>query len=169
MAMYKVTPEVKPRNQPTSTTCWLTCFQMLFQWKIDKGQGSYSADKGGILAAIDKSQNLFPYYMETAGIAPGECKETAKMLGLRWAGGGDIDAQALHNALKSHGPYWVAGNWGSGSHVIMVTACNPDTGSIRYIDPWKNYSLSDSSGTISWLNGRSDVWRNCDASLIYWL
>ena len=30
MATYKVNPEVSPRNQPTSTTCWLTCLQMLF-------------------------------------------------------------------------------------------------------------------------------------------
>ncbi len=168
MAMYKVSPDVKPMNQPTSSTCWLSSLQMLFQWKIDKGS-SVSGDKDSILAAMDKSPNLFPYYMEKAGIAPGECKETAKMLGLRWAGGGDIDAQVLRDALKSHGPYWVAGNWGSGSHVIVVTACNPDLGTIRYVDPWKNYTLADSPGTISWLNGRGSVWKNCDASLIYWL
>lgn len=169
MAIYKVSPEVKPMNQPTSTTCWLTSLQMLFQWKIDKGDASKSADKASILAAMDKSPNLFPYYMEKAGIAPGECKETAKMLGLRWAGGGDLDAQVLHDALKSHGPYWIAGNWGSGSHVIVVTACNPDDGRIRYIDPWKNYTLVDSPGTISWLNDRGTEWKNCDGSLMYWL
>ncbi len=168
MAMYKVKPEVKPMTQPTTTTCWLACFQMLFQWKSDNG-GSVSANKASILATLDKSPNLFPYYMEKAGIAPGECKEAAKMLGLRWAGGGDIDAKALHDALKSHGPYWVAGNWGSGSHVIVVTACNPDTGSIKYIDPWQNVTLSDSNGTMSWLNERGSVWKNCDGSLIYWL
>ena len=94
MATYKVNPEVSPRNQPTSTTCWLTCLQMLFQWKIDKGQTSYSADKDSILAAMDQSPNLYPYYMEKAGIAPGECKETAKMLGLRWSGGGDNEANS---------------------------------------------------------------------------
>ena len=169
MATYKVNPEVKPMTQRLSSTCWLTCFQMLFQWKIDKGSSSLSASESSILAALDKSPNLFPYYMVTAGIAPGECKEAAKMLGLRWAGGGDIDAQILHDALKSHGPYWVAGNWGSGSHVIVVTACNPDTGTIKYIDPWQNVTLTDSNGTISWLNGRGSVWKNCDSSLIYWL
>lgn len=66
---------------------------------------------------------------------------------------GDIDAQSLQETLKSHGPYWVAGNWGSGSHVIVVTACNPETGTIRYVDPWKNYMLAASPGTISWLKG----------------
>lgn len=169
MAMYKVSPDVKPRNQPTTTTCWLTCLQMLFQWKIDKGSKGLSADKDSILAAIDKSPNLFPYHMETAGIAPGECKETAKMLGLRWAGGGDIDAKYFQEALKSHGPYWIAGDWGSGSHVIVVTACDPDSGKIRYINPWQNVTLSDSAGTISWLNNRSNVWRDCDGALMYWL
>ncbi|MEP6922887.1 MAG: papain-like cysteine protease family protein [Pyrinomonadaceae bacterium] len=160
--MYKVSPDVQPRNQPTSACCWLTCLEMLFEWK--------KKDTSQILSTMDKSPNLFPYYMRDNGIAPGECKETAKALGLRWAGDGEIDAQVLENALKAHGPYWVAGMWMKNfSHVIVVTGVNVITQEIKYINPWQNFDLSESSGNMSWLNARGDIWKNCDGSLMYWL
>lgn len=161
MAWTKVSPDVAPMNQPTSTCCWYTCLQMLFKWK--------GRDTGLILKKMDESPNLFPYYMLDNGIAPSECKETAKALGMSWAGDGEIDADVLARALRSHGPYWVAGMWQKNfSHVIVVTACNPEQGQIRYINPWMNHDLSDTWGTVSWLNDRGKVWKETDGSLIYW-
>jgi hypothetical protein len=55
------------------------------------------------------------------------------------------------------------------SHVIVVTACNPDTGNIRYINPWMNHDLSDSQSGIDWLNARGDVWKQTLGSLMYWV
>jgi hypothetical protein len=162
MDWTKVTPAVEAMNQPTSTSCWYTCLRMLFKWK--------GRDSSKILEKMDQSPNLFPYYMLDNGIAPSECKETAKMLGLGYAGDGEIDAEVLANALKSHGPYWVAGMWTkNSSHVIVVTACNPSTGQIRYINPWMNHDLSDSVGGIDWLNARGDVWKQTLGSLMYWI
>lgn len=161
MAWTKVHPAVEAMTQPTSSTCWYTCLVMLHKWK--------SKDHSSIIKDMDKNDNLFPHYMLEAGIAPGECKETAKSLGMSWAGGGDIDAEVLANALKSHGPYWVAGMWRKNfSHVIVVTGCEPETGKIKYIDPWMNHDASESNGTISWLNDRGKVWKETDGSLIYW-
>jgi hypothetical protein len=57
---------------------------MLFKWK--------SRDAGTILSKMDQSPNLYPSYMLENGIAPSECKETAKMLGLGYAGDGEICA-----------------------------------------------------------------------------
>ena len=103
MAMFKVTPAVKPRTQPLSTCCWLTCLEMLFVWKNDQGDKTKNA--ASILAEMDKSPVLYPYYMKDAGIAARKCKTTAKMLGLRWAGDTKmIDAAVLTGALKAHGP-----------------------------------------------------------------
>lgn len=83
---------------------------------------------------MDQSPNLFPYYMLDNGISPSECKETAQILGLGCAGDGDTYPDLLANALKSQGPYWVARMWQKGhSHVIVVTACDLETGAIRYI------------------------------------
>src|SRR5262245_34279446 len=162
--MFKVSPTVNPRNQRLSSTCWLTCLQMMFEWK------GKDASEDKILAAMDASPNLFPYYMRDAGIAPGECKDTAKMLGLRWSGDGEIEADVLYDLMTQRGPIWIAGMWRRGSsHVLVVTGVDKDAGKIRYVDPWENYSLEDSPGTLDWLNNRGDVWKNCDASVMYWL
>lgn len=159
--MTKVTPDVDPMNQPTSACCWYTCLQMMFRWK--------KKDSSKILETMDSSPILFPDYMMKNGIAASECKETAKVLGLQWAGDGKIDADVLANALKVHGPYWVAGEWQKNSpHVIVVTGCNPNSGEIRYINPWMNHDLSDSSGSMSWLNSRGNRWESTDGSLMYW-
>lgn len=173
MAMYKVSPAVTAKTQPLSSCCWLTCLEMLFVWK--------KKDSSGILEAMDKSPDLFPYYMKNNGIAPWECKETAKMLGLK-AGSGDIEAEVLESCLKTHGPMWIAGDWVEGSmtekekaankadhsHVIVVTACDAAADKIKYINPWNNHDLSESNGTVSWLTKRADKWKNCTHSVMYW-
>lgn len=162
MSMYKVSPPVAPRNQPTSTTCWYTCLQMLFEWK--------KKDPSKLIPTMDTSPDLFPYYMLENGIAPSECKPTAKVLGLGYAGDGDTYPDVLANALKSHGPYWVAGMWTKNySHVIVVTGCDPDTGAIKYINPWCNYDLSESIADVDWLNARGKVWKSTLGSMMYWV
>jgi hypothetical protein len=169
MGMIKVTPDVAPRNQQFSTCCWFASLEMLFDWKWRKERKDDKAEPWKILEKMDKSKDLYPYYMHDNGISPRECKETAKMLGLRWSGDGDFTANILYDMLTTHGPLWVAGMWRRGSsHVIVVTGVDKESGNIRYIDPWENYSLSDSPGTVSWLNSRGDVWKNCDASVMYW-
>ncbi|MBS1795442.1 MAG: hypothetical protein JSS81_16420 [Acidobacteria bacterium] len=176
MAMYKVSPAVKARKQPLATCCWLTCLEMLFIWKNDKGDKS--KDASAILEQMDKSPNLFPYDMKNSGIAPGECRETSRQLGLQ-CGSGDIEADVLHKCLQMHGPMWVAGDWVQGanenvkqkedhSHVIVVTGCDPESGKIKFINPWQNLDLSESDGTVAWLTARAGKWKNCDASVMYW-
>jgi hypothetical protein len=165
--MAKVAPDVKAINQPTRAACWYACFQMLFQWKNDKGDKT--KDPAAILGMMDKSPNLYPYLMKDSwGIDASECREAARYLGLKASGDGEIYAEYLEEGLKTYGPVWIAGNWGSGSHVIVITACTAADGTIRYINPYQNLTLSDSAGTISWLNGRGSVWKNCDASVMHW-
>ncbi len=166
--MYKVTPNVVPQMQPSGACCWLTCLEMLYIWKNNKGDKSKKV--GSILADMDQSPNLFPYYMKDAGIAPGECRETARMLKLGCSGDTSvIDAQILTSMLKSHGPLWIAGRWYMEcDHVIVITGCDPDTGKIKFVNPWKNYSGEESDGTVGWLSKRGNAWTNCDASIMYW-
>jgi papain like cysteine protease AvrRpt2 len=166
--MVKVSPAVTPRSQPTRAACWYSCFQMLFQWKFDKGDKSKDPDK--ILEMLDKSPMLYPYDMKDSwGIdAHGECREAARYLGLRATGDGDLPASSMEEVLQKYGPIWVAGNWGQGNHVIVVTACDASSGQIRFINPYQNFSLTDTPGTMTWLNARGDLWRSCDASVMYW-
>jgi len=166
MALFKVAPLVSPRNQQTSSTCWLTCLEMLFQWKRD--QGDSQKDPSNILNLMNASPNLFPEYMRDNGIAPVECKETAKALGLRWGGDCEIDPVVLFDLMAQRGPVWIAGMWRMNySHVILITGVDKDSGAITYADPWMNNSLTESRGTMLWLNNRGSVWKNCDASVMY--
>ncbi len=163
--MYKVNPKVTPMTQRLPTCCWLTSLLMMFQWKSAKGGSAKSEDE--ILTAMDASPHLFPYYMRDSGIAPGECKETAKMLGLRWSGDGEFTSEILADMLKNYGPLWIAGKWYQNySHVIVVTGCETETGKVKYCDPLEP-SGSESNGTISWLNSRGGTWKSCDASVMY--
>lgn len=161
MAWTKVSPDVTPINQPTSTTCWYVCLQMLFNWK--------KRNPKEILDKLNADPDIFPDYWLTNGVAPANCIQIARCLGLGAAGDGEIDAGVLANALRTHGPYWVAGMWIKGSsHVIVVTACDPDTGRIKYINPWNNFTLTEDTNGIDWLNSRGDIWKSTFGSLMYW-
>lgn len=167
MGMTKVSPNVKPLSQPTRAACWYSCFRMLFTWKQDAGDSSKNPDK--ILEIMDASPRLYPYAMKDEwGIDASECRETARLLGLTATGDGDLDGAALEQVLRQKGPVWVAGNWGLGNHVIVVTACDVSAGKIRYVNPFENFGGTDSPGTLAWLNQRGELWRNCDASVMYW-
>ncbi|HTK38845.1 MAG TPA: papain-like cysteine protease family protein [Pyrinomonadaceae bacterium] len=170
MAMTKVSPEVVPQNQNTKAACWYFCLRMMFQWKRDAGDINKDPEK--ILELMDKSARLYPYEMRDKwGIAPDECRETARTLGLTATGDGEIDAGVLEDTLKTKGPIWIAGDWGLGNHVIVITGCEPATGKIRFINPYQNLGGTDSPGTISWLNDREkngNLWKSCDASVMTW-
>jgi hypothetical protein len=77
----------------------------------------------------------------------------------------------LEDTLRTKGPIWIAGDWGLGNHVIVITGCEPATGKIRFINPYQNLGGTDSPGTISWLNDREkngNLWKSCDASIMTW-
>ncbi len=167
MGMYKVTPDVEAECQSTGAACWYSGLRMLFKWKYAKGDKS--KDCSTILSTLDESPVLYPYEMKDKwGIDVGECRLVARMLGLRATGDGELDAGAMAEVLKTHGPVWVAGNWGRGNHVIVVTACDPDGGRLRVVNPYQNYGGTDQPMSIAELNKRGDLWKQCDASVMYW-
>jgi hypothetical protein len=185
MSIFKVAPDVQPRNQIENSTCWLSSLEMMFQWKYHKS-GSYEHSNSlewkyercsgydytsEILWKLDASYYLNPENMYKNGIAPQECRETARMLGLYATSFGDeIDAKMLQDMLRRYGPLWISGMWIQGrSHVMVVTGCNAETQKISFINPWKNFSLSETSGFVYWLQDRGSQWINCDASVMYWL
>ena len=167
MGFTKVTPDVAGECQTKSASCWYSGFRMLFKWKVSKGDTTKDPDK--ILDMLDKSPKLFPWEMkDTWGIDVSECREAARMLGLQASGDGYLDADAIASTLKSRGPIWVAGNWGRGNHVIVITACDPQMGKVKVINPYQNFSGSETPMTITDLNNRGALWKNCDASVMCW-
>ncbi|HMJ08162.1 MAG TPA: papain-like cysteine protease family protein [Pyrinomonadaceae bacterium] len=165
--MTKVSPDVAAECQSTRAACWYSGLRMLFKWKAAKGDKSKDANK--ILETMDQSPNLYPWEMRDSwGIDAGECRETARLLGLQATGDGELDGDAIEDTLKKRGPIWVAGNWGRGNHVIVITACSGSDGRLRVINPYENYSGSETSMTVAELNKRGSLWKNCDASVMCW-
>jgi len=167
MAMYKVFPGVKPLRQALSTTCWLTCLEMLFQWKKDKGDSS--KDKSQICAKIDSNTDYWASDLTDNGIAPYECMQVARAMGMQPTGAGDYTKEILYDLVSKKGPLWVGGYWyGESAHVIVVTGVNPDNGKIKIVDPWKNWDLSEGDRDVGWLNARSKVWKAYEGTVMYW-
>src|SRR5262245_22235499 len=101
MSWFNVHPEVVNIPQPNFSTCWLDCLQMLYVWKGRSADEPYQK--------LSADPNIFPEYWLSNGVAPDNCLTIARCLGLGCAGDGDVDIGVLANALKQHGPYWVAG------------------------------------------------------------
>ena len=167
MGMYRVTPGVRGESQATRAGCWYSCMKMLFWWKYDKGDTTKHPSQ--ILSNMDRSPMLYPWEMKDHwGIDAGECRETARMLGLRATGDGELDAYYIEQTLRSKGPIWVAGDWGKGNHVILIVGADGSDGRLRVVNPWQNPDGGDSPMNTSDLNKRGTLWRNCDASVMTW-
>ena len=106
MSWSNVHPEVVNIPQPSASTCWLACLQMLFVWK--------GRDPGEVMQKLNADPDIFPDYWLSNGVAPDNGRTIARCLGLGCAGDGDADAGVLARALKTYGPYWVAGEWKKG-------------------------------------------------------
>jgi hypothetical protein len=135
---------------------------MLFVWK--------GKDASTICGLIDAKTSLDSDDLKKNGILPSECYTVAKALGLRWSGGGDIEADVLEGALKSHGPYFAGGAWRMKlSHIILLTAVNKDTDKIKYINPMEP-SGQETTATIQWFNdNRGTAWKQSTSGFLYWL
>ena len=167
MTMVKVSPAVAAECQSTRAACWYSCLRMMFKWKNDKGDMTKNVNR--ILETMDQSPNLYPWEMKDHwGIDAGECRETARLLGLQASGDGELDAGVIADHLTKRGPIWIAGNWGRGNHVIVITACDGSSGQMKVINPFENWSGSETPMTISLLNNRGWLWKNCDASVMTW-
>ena len=82
---------------------------------------------------------------------------------------GDYTPEILHDIISKKGPVWVAGMWLEDmSHVVVVTACDPEDGRIRIVNPWENYDLSDKLRTVSRFNARGNLWKSYEGSVMYW-
>jgi hypothetical protein len=159
MAWTNVYPEVDNIPQPTASTCWLACLQMLYVWK-----GKNASEP---LAALNADPNIFPDYWLGNGISPDNCLTIAKCLGLGRAGDGDADITYLAAALKQHGPYWVAGEWKKGyPHVKVVVGADPGLNQIKLINPWNPLDPTDFN-SIEDFNKRGDRWK-VFGSFMYW-
>lgn len=160
MAWTNVTPEVPYVSQPTVSVCWLACLKMLFLWKGKSADEPYQK--------LDADPNIFPDYWLEHGVSPDNCLQIGRCLGLSWAGDGDADIEVLANALRTHGPYWVAGEWKKGyAHVKVVTGVDVAGKMVKMLNPW-NPSDNTDFASIDKFNDRGDRWK-VNGSFLYWV
>jgi hypothetical protein len=159
MGWVNVQPDVPFVAQPTASICWLACLQMLYLWK---GKG-----KSEPLDTLNADPNVWPDYWLENGIAPENCLTIARCLGLGRAGDGDADIGALANALKTHGPYWVVGEWKKNSpHVKVITGVDVAANQIKLLNPWNPIDNTDFN-SIEDFNNRGTRWKVL-GSFMYW-
>ncbi|MDQ3800862.1 MAG: C39 family peptidase [Acidobacteriota bacterium] len=167
MAMFKISPAIKPLRQVVSSTCWLTCLEMMVQWKND--QGDMSKKKWEIRSKIDSDTDYWSDYLADEGIAPGECYQVARALGMQPTGAGDYTKEILYDLISKKGPLWVGGHWyGNSAHVIVVTGVDPQSGKIKIADPYNNFDLSEGDRDVGWLNARGKHWKSYEGTVMYW-
>jgi len=117
---------------------------------------------------LNADPDIFPDYWLENGLAPENGLKIARCLGLGCAGDGDVDLQVLANALSSHGPYWVMGEWKMGyPHVKVVVGCDPQANLIKLINPW-NPSDDEDYNSVEAFNKRGSRWK-VFGSFIYWV
>ena len=160
MSWTNVNPPVTAIHQPTISTCWLACLQMLYVWK--------GKEPGLVMQTLDADPTIFPDYWKDNGLAPENGRQIARSLGLGCAGDGDMDLDVLDNALRTHGPYWVMGEWKPGyAHVKVIVGCEPKLNLVKLINPW-NPSDDEDFNSIEAFNKRGERWK-VFGSFIYWV
>jgi hypothetical protein len=118
---------LKPRAQVLASTCWLTCYQMLYEWK--------GADRTTIEGKIKGAGVDWDEAVKT-GLKNKDDKKSGDALGLScWASSDGWNAREFKNFIKSgSGPIWVAGKWQTTGHVVVVIGASDDH--VKFIDPW---------------------------------
>lgn len=114
-----------PLPQATATTCWLTCFHMMFAWK--------GRDPAEIRPALEKAGVQWADALKT-GLKTQDYMKAAKALGMRPWGTGTSWSAANFASFCTISPVWVAGRWHEYDHNVIVIGASREM--VRFIDPW---------------------------------
>lgn len=120
MGSYKITPVA----QSNENTCWLACYQMMYQ-SIDRTKGELE----GFLkkAGIDMTVTLKDAQQETAGKAVGFVSAKSAVL---------TDFKTLRRYMETYGVLKISISVNDSGHAIVVVGVDPDTEQVYVINPW---------------------------------
>lgn len=159
--MAKVTAPgtpVTPLSQDTRTTCWYTCYRMMWIWKFQQDPGELTSQRdaggnvtylgGGIikdkLTANDDKTNAPLIDWDDAcksGLKAKDYLKAAKALGMHaLACGTGLDLSDLQGLLR-FSPVWVAGNWHGYDHNVVVIEASEKH--VKFADPWSDVGIAD--------------------------
>jgi hypothetical protein len=129
---YKITPVA----QSNENTCWLACYQMIYQ--------AQDWDKATLLerlktAGIDTTATLKDADQEKAGKAVGFTSDCSSVL---------TDFATVRKYMESYGPFKVSISVGDSGHAIVVTAVDPDDESVYFINPWSELWTAERAADV---------------------
>jgi len=116
--------------QDNSTTCWLTCYQMLYKWRGISAEGlDKILEKVGIKMFNDAGDGA-----KEKGLKAKDYVAANSALGLQSLKGGEFDETELVYMLEKKGPIWATMLFGETNHNIVVFGAGD--GQVKYINPW---------------------------------
>jgi hypothetical protein len=180
-----VAPPVGMIQQINNATCWLASCRMMYKWKnpsykpvfdeVDDPELNNRPQDEVLRKLYDKAQSDSTVDLSTwmlDGIAPTDAIPLARAMGLRWGGGGKLEAWQFADAIKRWGPLLAIGGWNTRSHVLLVTGAEKtdDTGTdtvhrLLLNNPWPG---GMQKATVNWYNNGMGIWTNVSGQNMHW-
>src|SRR5688500_5193406 len=115
--------------QDYATTCWLTCYQMLFKWRGINDNGIDKIVENAGIKMYDENSNG----AKETGLKAKDYVTANGSLGLQSLKGGEFNEAELEYMLEKKGPIWTTMRYGKGNHNIVVVGAGG--GKVKYINP----------------------------------
>jgi hypothetical protein len=179
------TPPVTMIQQRNSATCWLASCRMMYRWKrpdyapVFDEEDDPSLDnepQDAVLkllwnkAQVDTSVDLWTWMV--SGIDTADAVPLARAMGMKWGGGGKLEAWQFADAISQWGPLLAIGSWNTRSHVIVIAGAEQTdetatdtTHHLLLKNPWPGGMLQ---GTVNWYNGGLGAWVNASGQNMHW-
>ena len=115
--------------QDYRTTCWLTCYQMMFKWRGIGTTGIDTILESAGIKMFDENSNG----AKETGLKAKDYVLANSKLGLQSLKGGEFDQTELEYILEKKGPIWATIKYGAGNHNIVVIGAGDNK--VKYINP----------------------------------
>ena len=116
--------------QDNATTCWLTCYQMMFKWRGIATTGIDTILESVGIKMFDSNSNG----AKETGLKAKDYVMAHSRLGLQSLKGGELDQTELEYILEKKGPIWATMLYGSTNHNIVIIGAGDNK--VKYINPW---------------------------------
>jgi Papain-like cysteine protease AvrRpt2 len=116
--------------QDDSTTCWLTCYKILYRWRGINAEGLDTILENAGIKMFDSESNG----AKETGLKAKDYVKANSTLGLQSLKGGEFDQTELEYTLEKKGPIWATMKFGAKNHNIVIVGAGEEQ--VRYINPW---------------------------------
>jgi len=183
--MTTCSPQVTMIQQKNNATCWLASCRMMYKWKYPSYMPVYdevndpgldNEPKDAVLkklwdaANADSRVDLWTWM--AAGIDTPDALPLARAMGMKWGGGGKLEAWQFADAISQWGPLLAIGSWNTRSHVLVVTGAeqtdDESKASAHKLDLKNPWPGGMQTGTVFWYNGGLGSWASVSGQNMHW-